>query len=161
VDAGEKLVMDALFVRNPLPSANSNGILSSAITAAHSKLLLDDSLIKTTTRIRYGWTSISNSTNVQHSAAEFLAVEVWNGSQWVKVAETANNGDVDWTLQNINITNQAKGKVFKVRFTANGTSSVTFSTGMLIYIHIYVGYEFNPPINLVTEMQGNPKNDIK
>jgi len=159
--AGENWVMDGQ-IGNPLPSAKFKwDPLLSDYSSSLESFWLDATLINTTTPYKIWMDFDLKLDDRTASAAEFLAVEVWNGSQWVKVAETANNGDVDWTLQHINITNQAKGKVFKVRFTANGTSSGDIFYWYVDNIHIYVGYEFNPPINLVTEMQGNPKNDIK
>ncbi|MFC2101633.1 carboxypeptidase regulatory-like domain-containing protein [Bacteroidota bacterium] len=53
---------------------------------------------------------------------EYLTVEaLWSGT-WHEVAEFANNGDVAWTSEHIDITGGG-GKAVKVRFTANGDNS--------------------------------------
>jgi hypothetical protein len=90
-----------------------------------------------------------------------LSVELWNGTSWNKVKEYANNGDFDWTGEHINISSGAKGNVFKVRFRANGDLTGDIFYWAVDNIHIYVGYEFNPPLNLVATSEGSPKNDIK
>jgi len=95
------------------------------------------------------------------STNEMLTVEVWNGSSWNTVKEYANNGDFDWTGEHINISSGAKGNVFKVRFRANGDLTGDIFYWAVDNIHIYVGYEFNPPLNLVATAEGSPKNDIK
>ncbi len=97
------------------------------------------------------------------STNEKLAVEVWNGSSWNTVMEYANNGDFGWGAEpeHINISTGAKNKVFKVRFRANGDLSGDIFYWAVDNIHIYVGYEFNPPLNLVATREGAPENDIK
>ena len=55
----------------------------------------------------------------------------------------------------------AKDNVFKVRFRANGDLTGDIFYWAVDNIHIYVGYEFNPPLNLVATSEGTPKNDIK
>jgi hypothetical protein len=95
------------------------------------------------------------------STKEMLTVEVWNGSTWNDVKEYTNNGDFDWTTEHINISTGAKNNVFKVRFRANGDLTGDIFSWSVDNIHIYVGYEFNPPLNLVANAEGTPKNDIK
>ena len=53
------------------------------------------------------------------------------------------------TPEHINISQGAKNKVFKVRFRANGVLSGDIFYWAVDNIHIYVGYEFNAPTNLV------------
>jgi primosomal replication protein N len=95
------------------------------------------------------------------STMEMLTIEVWNGSSWSEVKEYTNNGDFDWTEEHINISSAAKGNVFKVRFRANGDLTGDIFYWAVDNIHIYVGYEFMPPLNLVATSEGTPKNDIK
>ncbi|MEI8048561.1 MAG: choice-of-anchor J domain-containing protein [Bacteroidota bacterium] len=93
------------------------------------------------------------------STKEKLTVEVWNGSTWANMKEYANNGDVNWTGQHIDISAKAKYKVFKVRFRANGDLSGDIFYWSVDNIKVYV--EWGVPQNLVATSEGTPKNDIK
>ena len=76
-------------------------------------------------------------TLVNATEAEKLAVEVFNGSSWIKVAEYTNAESTDWETKNIDITNQAKGKVFRVRFTASGAVTTDIFNWLVDNVHIY------------------------
>jgi len=158
---GQNWVMEGQ-VGNPMPSAKFkwDPLLSDYSSSLESSWL-DATTIQTSTPYKIWMDFDLKLDDRTASTAEKLAVEVWNGASWIKVAELVNNGDLDWTMQHINISNQAKDRVFKVRFNANGEDSGDIFYWYVDNIHIYVGYEFNPPINLVTSMEGNPKNDIK
>ena len=93
------------------------------------------------------------------STKEKLTVEVWNGTVWTNMKEYANNGDINWTAQHIDISAKAKHKVFKVRFRANGDLSGDIYYWSVDNIKIYV--EWGVPQNLVATSEGTPKNDIK
>ena len=159
--AGQNWVMDGQN-GNPLPCAKFKwDPLLEDYSSSLESYWLDATLIQTSTPYKIWMDFDLKLDDRTASTMEKLAVEVWNGTSWIKVTEFTNNGDLDWTLQHINISNQAKGKVFKVRFTANGEDSGDIFYWYVDNIHIYVGYEFNPPINLVTAKQGIPENDIK
>jgi hypothetical protein len=95
------------------------------------------------------------------STNEKLLVEVWNGATWMKVKEYANNGDFNWTKESVDISSAAKNKVFKVRFRAEGTLSGDIFYWAVDNINVHPFFILNPPLNLVTAVQGTPANDVK
>ncbi|MHC1778108.1 MAG: carboxypeptidase regulatory-like domain-containing protein [Lentimicrobium sp.] len=90
------------------------------------------------------------NTIVNPTEAEFLAVEVNNGGSWVKVAEYTNGETTDWTTMSVDITNQAKGKVFRVRFTARGANTLDIFNWLVDNVSIY--RVCAPPVNLVADV---------
>ncbi|MGE5383946.1 MAG: T9SS type A sorting domain-containing protein, partial [Omnitrophica WOR_2 bacterium] len=68
---------------------------------------------------------------------EKLTVEVYNGTSWATAANITAEGDLDWDLQHIKITNSAKNKVFRVRFVANGVNTLDINNWQIDNIHIY------------------------
>jgi hypothetical protein len=76
-------------------------------------------------------------TLVNATEDEKLKVEVFNGSEWVEVAEYVNNQSFDWESQSIDITTAAKGNIFKVRFTAHGIATTDIFNWMIDNIHVY------------------------
>jgi hypothetical protein len=68
---------------------------------------------------------------------EKLAVEVYNGQEWMQVAEFANTTSYDWTFQHLKITDYAMGRVFQVRFSAMGMNSFDVVRWNVDNIHIY------------------------
>jgi hypothetical protein len=76
-------------------------------------------------------------TLVNATEAEFLAVEVFNGSAWVKVAEYKNTANINWETKSIDITAPAKGKVFRVRFTASGAVTTDIFNWLVDNVNIY------------------------
>ncbi|MBL7906500.1 MAG: carboxypeptidase regulatory-like domain-containing protein [Bacteroidales bacterium] len=77
------------------------------------------------------------NTIVNATELEFLAVEINNGGSWVKVAEYNNVESTDWTAKSVDITGQAKGKVFRVRFTAYGANTLDIFNWLIDNISIY------------------------
>ncbi|MEN8224501.1 MAG: T9SS type A sorting domain-containing protein [Bacteroidota bacterium] len=62
--------------------------------------------------------------NVNATGAEYLLVEVWSDDQWNLVKQFSNaNGSFEWDHLEIDITDVAFGKVFKLRFLAGGDDS--------------------------------------
>jgi hypothetical protein len=76
-------------------------------------------------------------TLVNATGGEKLKVEVFNGSEWVEVAEYVNNQSFDWESQSIDITTAAKGNIFKVRFTAHGIATTDIFNWMIDNIQVY------------------------
>ncbi len=68
---------------------------------------------------------------------EMLNVEVYNGSTWNVVATFANNGDIDWTSNHIDITSYAISRVIKVRFSAMGENSFDIISWFVDNIEVY------------------------
>ncbi|MBK7213007.1 MAG: carboxypeptidase regulatory-like domain-containing protein [Bacteroidales bacterium] len=86
------------------------------------------------------------------SGTEKLTVEVWDGNLWNTVLEYVNNGSFDWTTNHLDITSFASDRVFKVRFTANGISSVGIHYWSVDNIHIYTTTALIPPLSLTTDL---------
>jgi len=87
---------------------------------------------------------------------EKMKVQVWNwdNQTWTIVRTYSNqDGDFDWASEHLNITNLAKGKVFKVRFSAQGESSLHIVSWFIDNIHVY--RECEGPINLTAECDTN------
>lgn len=159
---GQNWVMDGQQ-GNPMPSAKFKwDPLLTDYSSSLESFYLNGASVNTTTPYKIWMDFDVKLDDRTASTNEKLTVELWNGSSWSEVKEYANNGDFDWTTEHINISGGAKNNVFKVRFRANGDL-----TGDLFYwavdnIHIYAGYEFNPPLNLVaTSEPTTPKNDIR
>ena len=76
-------------------------------------------------------------TLVNATEEEKLAVEVFNGSQWFKVAEYKNTTGLYWVNKSIDITEQAKNKVFRVRFNAKGVNTLDIFNWLIDNIHVY------------------------
>ncbi|GAB1404308.1 hypothetical protein MASR1M74_14870 [Lentimicrobium sp.] len=68
---------------------------------------------------------------------ETLKVEVYNGSSWNTVKTFTAEGNMNWEEQHINISAQAKNRVFRVRFTAEGVNTLDIYNWMIDNIHIY------------------------
>ncbi len=88
-----------------------------------------------------------------------------NGSENFKVAiirndtvfslsTYANNGDFDWIVNDILITDLAKGFDFKVAFIPNGESSININGWFVDNIHVY--RKCRPPQHLEGEFYDNP-----
>lgn len=62
--------------------------------------------------------------SVSSTGDEILYIEIWADSNWIRLKGFNNsNGSFDWLHNEIDITNIAFGKVFKIRFMAEGTLS--------------------------------------
>jgi len=71
-----------------------------------------------------------------HTGAELLDVEEFVGGTWKKIAEFANNGDVNWTSQHFEL-KQTIGKAFMIQFRANGVNSLDMLHWYVDNIHLY------------------------
>lgn len=77
---------------------------------------------------------------------EKLLVEVYNGTLWTIITIDSASGDRDWELQQVDITDVAKGHLFKVRFTATGINTSDINYWQIDNIHVY--RECAAPLNL-------------
>ena len=158
---GQNWVMDGQ-VGDPLPSAKFKwDPLLTNYSESLESFYMNATTLTTTTPYKIWLDFDLKLDDRTASTKELLTVEVWNGVSWKNVKEFANNGDFDWTMQHIDISTPAKHNVFKVRFRANGDLTGDIFSWAVDNIHIYVGYVFNPPLNLVATAEGTPKNDIK
>jgi len=82
---------------------------------------------------------------------EQMIVEVFNGSSWVPVSTFTAEGDMDWTAQHLNITNAAKDKVFRIRFTAKGVNTLDINNWQIDNINVYRACD--PPTDLTAEIE--------
>jgi len=84
---------------------------------------------------------------------EKMKVEIFNGSAWTTVGTYTAEGDFDWDAKQIDITNTAKNKVFRVRFTATGANTLAINNWLVDNIHIYRVCE--APANLTAKINDN------
>jgi hypothetical protein len=93
--------------------------------------------------------------NVNPTGEEFLHFQVWNweSQAWQTVESYSNiDGSFGWTSKHINIKAQTMGKVFKVRFLAQGVYSLNILSWFVDNIHIY--RECDAPTDLTSTIQG-------
>ena len=82
---------------------------------------------------------------------EFMTVRIWENGNWHEVANFANEGDVDWTEEHIDISAFAQGNDFKIGFFANGTNSMDIEAWFIDNIYVYS--ECKAPYNLTGEIE--------
>ncbi len=147
--AGENWVIDGQL-GNPYPSAKFkwDPILNDYNSSLET-WWIDGSSVNSTTPYQIWFDFDLALSDRTSSTNEKLTAEVWNGTAWKVVGEYTNNGSFDWTAQHIDITNKAKDKVFKVRFTASGAASNDIYYWLVDNVHIYAQFVFNPATNLV------------
>ncbi len=77
--------------------------------------------------------------DLNETGDEHLSIEVYNGNQWHQVYDVANNGSFDFEegFAHINISNYTLGKVFQIRFKANGQNSTDLNSWYIDNINIY------------------------
>lgn len=66
-----------------------------------------------------------------NNGTEFLYVDVYNGTEWVNKATYYNGPSFDWLRMHLDLTDEAYGRQFKIRFRAEGEN-----TGNLEYWQI-------------------------
>lgn len=76
-------------------------------------------------------------TLVNATGEEKLTVEVFNGNEWIEVAEYVNNESSDWEPRSIDITESAKGNIFRLRFIAHGIATADIFNWMIDNIQVY------------------------
>jgi hypothetical protein len=104
--------------------------------ALESPSLLADSLTEGQIYLDY----IIKLDNVLPTGTEKMLVQVWNADslEWVTVSTYSNvDGSFEWLSEHIDITNQAMGKVFKIRFAATGENSLDILGWYADNIHVY------------------------
>ena len=85
-------------------------------------------------------------TLVNPTGNEFLAVEIYDGSSWIKIKEFNNVSNFDWEHKKIAITQYALGNIFNIRFSAYGINSMDITNWMIDNIHVY--RECSAPVDL-------------
>lgn len=76
-------------------------------------------------------------TLVNATGEEKLTVEVFNGNEWIEVAEYVNNESSDWEPRSIDITESAKGNIFRLRFTAHGRYTTDIFNWLIDNIQVF------------------------
>ena len=76
-------------------------------------------------------------TDNQANNMEKLAVEVYDGNQWTEVYSDSSHGSFNWSKKHIEITDQARGLIFQIRFRAWGSNSMNIVSWGLDNIYIY------------------------
>ncbi len=76
--------------------------------------------------------------NWSSETTEGLAVEVWDGMTWqLLINHTNADGNIDWTTETFNITQQAAGRSFQLRFRAYGENSYNIDEWVVDNIKVY------------------------
>jgi hypothetical protein len=78
--------------------------------------------------------------DVTPTGTEQMLVQVWNwdSQTWTAVNTYSNeDGSFDWLSEHIDITSQAIGTVFKIRFLASGENSINILSWFVDNIHVY------------------------
>jgi hypothetical protein len=141
---------------NPMPCAEFNWNPPQTDYAYALESYFMDAQTSTTTPYKL-WLDFDLALHDRNAtSAEMLSAEVWDGLTWVPVGWYSNTGDRPFTTEHIDITAQAKERVFKIRFRAGGASSADIYYWLVDNIKVYVGYEFLPPTNLVTYVHYYP-----
>ena len=100
----------AEFYFYPILSNYSQSLTSKTLVGANSPFL----------KLQYDYYLLNYGT----TTLEQMAVEVWNGTTWNKVANYDNSGgSIPWTTAHLDITSVAPQSGFKIRFRANGINS--------------------------------------
>ena len=100
----------AEFYFYPILSNYSQSLTSKTLVGANSPFL----------KLQYDYYLLNYGT----TTLEQMAVEVWNGTTWNKVANYDNSGgSIPWTTAHLDITSVAPQSGFKIRFRANGIDS--------------------------------------
>ena len=97
-------------------------------------------------------------TLVNATGAEFLAIEVYNDTSWIKVAEYSNIQNLEWLSKSIDITDNVLGKRFQVRFRAYGSNSLDIFNWLVDNIRVF--RECLPPQNTRTWITWPDWNDV-
>jgi hypothetical protein len=87
--------------------------------------------------------------NYLPTGTEQMLVQVWNweSQEWSTVQTYSNEeGSFDWVSEHLDITDQAMGMVFRIRFLSIGENSLNIVGWYLDNIHVY--RECNPPLEL-------------
>ncbi len=93
------------------------------------------------------------------SGDEMLHVQIWDEGTWYTVASFDNaDGSFDWTTNHFEISNHAFGKIFKVRFAAEGVNSSGILSWFVDNIVIY--RQCDAPEDLVASADGYGESEI-
>ncbi len=91
------------------------------------------------------------------TGTEEMLVQVWNwdSQTWATVSTYSNvDGSFDWASEHLDITSQAMGTVFKIRFLATGENSLNILGWFVDNIHVY--RDCNPPLELEAYLNYSP-----
>ena len=137
-------------VGNPLPCAEFQGdtALTNYNCGLISSTLLGQDIIDGEVWFDF---DIMLDSWVDTAIEEKMIVKVWENDTWHTVAGFINQGDMDWTLNHINISEFAKGNNFKLGFFATGLNSADIVSWYIDNIHVY--RVCLPPYNMSVEME--------
>lgn len=125
----------AIFSKNPPVSNYSSSLTSPWLNAENfidGRIYMDFDL----NIIRNG-----------QSDSEFLYMDVFDGNEWIqKVKYFISYASPDWAHQSIDLTEEAMDNQFKVRFRAEGDSSLNLEYWAIDNINVY--RKCMPPLNL-------------
>lgn len=132
---------------NPAPSANFNygPVLTNYSNSLTSDWMDGSSFIDGDIMISFDL----KHDNINPTGTEILFLDVYNGEEWIEETSFPSVEDFNWQIETINITNTAKGKPFKVRFRAQGESTLNINYWQVDNIEIW--RECKTPFDLQVE----------
>jgi hypothetical protein len=91
---------------------------------------------------------------------ESMRIEIWGDTSWMTVDEINSEGSFNWQPKSYVISDYAKGKLFKLRFTATGDDSYPVSHWGIDNVRLYESSQALLE-GIVTELAGgNPVNGV-
>ncbi|MCO5255722.1 MAG: T9SS type A sorting domain-containing protein [Lentimicrobium sp.] len=120
---------------NPAPSAEffSNPLTSNYSQSITSYYLMGQGIIDGNIMLEFDL----KHTLVNPTGQEKLSVEVFDGNNWVQKEEIVNINNLDWKNYKLDITEEAKDKIFRVRFIASGDSTPDIYNWLIDNISVY------------------------
>lgn len=88
------------------------------------------------------------------TGTEQLFIEVFDSIEWVVIHEVKNQGSFDWQALKFNITENALGKVFRIRFRTEDENSGNIVGWFIDNIHIYRSCDPPEEVTLQNVVQG-------
>ncbi|HLO90589.1 MAG TPA: T9SS type A sorting domain-containing protein [Lentimicrobium sp.] len=94
------------------------------------------------------------------TGTEKMNIELHDGYEWIPVGQIVNTDNLDWHKEKFDISDIARGIYFKIRFRAEGASTVNISNWLIDNVHVYEDAETKiknlAPLSLVSEVYPNP-----
>ncbi|HNX43148.1 MAG TPA: GEVED domain-containing protein [Bacteroidales bacterium] len=141
----------ARFVSEPNLSGYSSALQSHWINA-----LLTDTVMPYDIYLYYDL----KLQKVAASSTEKLAVEVFGADGWTRVKEYVNSENLDLAQERLLISQQAKNRIFMIRFVAEGENTSNISWWETDNISVKAELTGVAPANLTASPYGNDGDDI-
>jgi len=142
---------------NAAPSAefHSNPALQNYSTTLTSRLLSAKDLFDGSIFLSYD----NKHTLVNATSREYLRIQVFSNSMWTTVMSDSNRVSYNWITKKLDLTEYVKGKVFKIRFLAEGENSLDILNWQIDNIEVY--RECAIPLNFWADINFPNSNDVR